>query len=142
VIPFPSSDWCARGHHKPTLGTIGKNRGCRVCHREARARWGRENQERIRRRKIERRAKRWGVPVQFVGAEAVYMSGEKLRATREALGLSREKLARLAGVSYGCIAHIELYGRRPMPRTQKRILDALAPLLAQRRRKLRELGAA
>lgn len=132
---------CPHGHDRRVTGAY-KHGQCVECHKEHRRRWERKNTEKIRKKKIARRARRWGVPVEFVGKEAVYLSGQDLRRTRESLGFSRDRLAALAGVSYGCIAHIELYGKKPHPPTQKKLIDALAPFLSKQRKSPDEMRRA
>lgn len=52
--------------------------------------------------------------------------GERLRAHRERLGLSRQGLSNASGISRSTIAHLERGDQRPLPGTLRRLAASLA----------------
>ena len=124
------SPFCRRGHDKRAVGTAGHGNACREC---ARASW--------RRYRHRERAERHGAPLGFFG-DFGRRGPLRLRPVRESLGLSRRALERLSGVSRFTIADIERGRSRGWPTTRKKLVDALAPLLAERARRLEKAGMA
>ncbi len=59
----------------------------------------------------------------------------KVREVREALGLTRKELSRLSGVHYKTLSGIEGGRQRGWPQTRKKIVDAVARVMAERSRR-------
>lgn len=127
--PEMRSEWCANGHHKPTVGVMSKTNGCRACAREVQ-----------RASKRLKRSKLYGAPVELFGEREHGL--DTLRVARESLGLTRPALEQLSGVSRNTITDIERGKSKGYPTTRKKLVDALAPLLAEKQRRLKEVYAA
>lgn len=127
--PAMQSPFCINGHDKRIVGTTSSNNGCRECARVLQRRYARQ-----------KRAQKYDAPVILFGAGKGHMSG--LRRTREMFGLSRPDLERLSGVSRNTITDLERGRSRGWPTTRKKLIDALAPLLTARRKRLERAGIA
>lgn len=117
---------CPKGHDKRIVGVRKTNGICVACDRERNKRFGRK-----------KRAEVWGVPVEMVGCDADAL---KVREVRLALGFSVRGFARLVGVSKTTVQNIEAGRYKGRPTTRKKIVDALAEILANRRKRAKRIG--
>lgn len=120
----PTKRYCERGHDKFVLG-MRFNNYCAEC-------------DRVRMNTVKRRerAEAFGVPLYLVGKGADVL---RVREIRESLGLSRPALSRLSGVNYQTLASIERGRWRGRPLTRKKIVDAIASVMADQDRRLKNL---
>ncbi|MDP9475452.1 MAG: helix-turn-helix transcriptional regulator [Actinomycetota bacterium] len=118
--------YCVNGHNKLEVGVRPSTNACAECCRQA-----------VRRGEHSKRAALYGVPLAMVGRDADAL---KVREVREALGLTREQLSRLSGVHYKTLSGIEDGRQRGWPQTRKKIVDALASVIAERRRRRERAG--
>lgn len=114
----PTKRFCPRGHDKLEVGL--KGRGCAAC-----------VTDNARLRAREKKAEKYETPVELFGRRDAPL--ESLQGLREMFGLSRARLAFLAGIHAATVRKLETGESRGYPTTRAAIMNALAPCLADLR---------
>ncbi len=118
--------FCPKGHDKLEVGVMRPTNACAECHR---------HRQKMLWRKTS--VERFGVPMTMVGHDADF---PRVAEVRVGLGLSRKQLSSLSGVPYTTLWRIEAGRHKGWPATRKKIVDALASVIAERRRRREKAG--